>query len=224
MKYDAVAFDLFETLITEWGHKKYTKNELCADLGIDRKEFDVFWDEREADRYVGNLSFEESILYVSRKCHQYVDPMTLSKIIDKRIRTKAECFASVHPQVFLLLKALKAREMKTAIISNCSWEEVKALRETELYGFFNEVILSYEVHMKKPDPGIYLEAVKRMGVDAEKCVFVGDGGSNELVGAKNVGMKAIQAKWYTNQHPKKRGSIDGFSVAEDPLDVLKHME
>lgn len=30
-------------------------------------------------------------------------------------------------------------------------------------------------------------------------------GSNELVGAKNVGMKAIQANWYTNQHPKKRG-------------------
>lgn len=38
--YKAVIFDLFETLITEWGHRKYTKNELCADLGIHRAEFD----------------------------------------------------------------------------------------------------------------------------------------------------------------------------------------
>lgn len=32
MEYTAVIFDLFETLITEWGHKKYTKREMCSDL------------------------------------------------------------------------------------------------------------------------------------------------------------------------------------------------
>ena len=53
MKDKVVIFDLFETLITEWGHKKYTKNEMCADLGIERAEFDVFWDEKEQDRYIG---------------------------------------------------------------------------------------------------------------------------------------------------------------------------
>ena len=41
MQYKAVIFDLFETLITEWGHKKYTKNELCADLNVSREDFDV---------------------------------------------------------------------------------------------------------------------------------------------------------------------------------------
>ena len=86
MKYKVVIFDLFETLITEWGHKKYTKNEMCADLGIERAEFDVFWDEKEQDRYVGNLSFEDSILYVSKKCDKYVDNATISNIIDKRIK------------------------------------------------------------------------------------------------------------------------------------------
>lgn len=46
MKYKAVIFDLFETLITEWGHKKYTKNELCSDLGIEREMFDPYWNEK----------------------------------------------------------------------------------------------------------------------------------------------------------------------------------
>ena len=45
MKDKVVIFDLFETLITEWGHKKYTKNEMCSDLGIEREQFDIYWDE-----------------------------------------------------------------------------------------------------------------------------------------------------------------------------------
>lgn len=56
MKYKAVIFDLFETLITEWGHKKYTKNEMCSDLGIEREQFDRYWDEKEQDRYIGKIS------------------------------------------------------------------------------------------------------------------------------------------------------------------------
>ena len=84
--------------------------------------------------------------------------------------------------------------------------------------------MSYEVHMKKPDSCIYEEASKRSGVCLEECIFVGDGGSNELVGAKNVGMKAIQAKWYTNHHPRKRENIEGFLVAEEPLEIIKYIE
>ncbi|MBO5227877.1 MAG: HAD family hydrolase [Lachnospiraceae bacterium] len=221
MQYKAVIFDLFETLITEWGHKKYTKNEMCADLGIERTEFDVYWDEKEHDRYIGSMSFEDSIMYVCNKCEKCVDNKTISNIVEKRIKTKSVCFEYVQPEVFQLLRTLKAMGMQTAIISNCSSEEVRVLKESEIYKYFDEVILSYEVHMKKPDAGIYEEAAKRLGVDLGECIFVGDGGSNELVGAKNVGMKAIQAKWYTNQHTQKRDSIEGFFVAEEPMDIIK---
>ena len=224
MQYKAVVFDLFETLMTEWGHKKYTKNEMCADFGVERAEFDVFWDEKEQDRYIGSKSFEDSILYVCEKCGKNVDTSTISDIIDKRIKTKSVCFEYVYPEVFQLLKTLREMGLQTAIISNCSSEEVNVLKESEIYKYFDEVILSYEVHMKKPDSCIYEEASKRSGVCLEECIFVGDGGSNELVGAKNVGMKAIQAKWYTNHHPRKRENIEGFLVAEEPLEIIKYIE
>lgn len=224
MQYKAVVFDLFETLMTEWGHKKYTKNEMCADLGVERAEFDVFWDEKEQDRYIGSMSFEDSILYVCEKCGKNVDTSTISDIIDKRIKTKSVCFEYVYPEVFQLLKTLREMGLQTAINSNCSSEEVNVLKESEIYKYFDEVILSYEVHMKKPDSCIYEEASKRSGVCLEECIFVGDGGSNELVGAKNVGMKAIQAKWYTNHHPRKRENIEGFLVAEEPLEIIKYIE
>jgi len=73
MKYKVVIFDLFETLITEWGHKKYTKNEMCADLGIERGQFDIYWDEKGDDRYLGEISFEDSILYVCKKIEKSID-------------------------------------------------------------------------------------------------------------------------------------------------------
>ena len=223
MKYKAVIFDLFETLITEWGHKKYTKNEMCSDLGIEREKFDLYWNEKEKERYIGKISFGDSILYVCEKCGKHIDNSTLSYITDKRIKTKSLCFEYVNPDVFQLLNNLKTMGLRLAIISNCSSEEVTVIKQNKIYTYFDQAVLSYEIGMQKPDGQIYKETSNLLGVDSKECIFVGDGGSNELEGAKLAGMKAIQAKWYTNQHPHKRDSMEGFLIAEQPLDVLQHI-
>ena len=54
--------------------------------------------------------------------------------------------------------------------------------------YIDEMVLSYKVQMKKPDSCIYREAAKRLCVDPEECIFVGDGGSNELTGAREAGI------------------------------------
>lgn len=223
MKYKAVIFDLFETLITEWGHKKYTKSEMCADLGIEKDRFDFFWDEKEEARYLGDISFEDSILYVCENCGKTVDDSALSDIIDKRVATKSACFEYVNPDVYRLLERLRAMGLQTAIISNCSPEEVTVLKKSGIYKYFDEVILSCDIHMKKPDSCIYEEAARRLGVTPGECIFVGDGGSDELPGAKAAGMTAVQAKWYTNQLPYKRGDIEGFLTAEEPLGIIEYI-
>lgn len=224
MKYKAVIFDLFETLITEWGHKKYTKAEMCADLGIEKEKFDFFWDEKEEARYLGDISFEDSILHVCERCGKAVDDSVISAFIDKRVKTKSACFEYVNPDVYMLLERLRAMGLKTAIISNCSPEEVTVLKESGIYKYFDEVILSCDVHMKKPDSCIYEEAARRLGVAPGECIFVGDGGSDELPGAKAAGMTAIQAKWYTNQMPYKRENIAGFLIAAEPLGVMEYIK
>ena len=224
MKFKAVVFDLFETLITEWGHEKYTKKAMCADLGIEKADFDVYWEEKEQERYLGGISFEESILYACEKCKKRIDPALLARITEKRIRTKSECFNYVLPEVYQMLRTIREMGLKTGLISNCSSEEVQVFRESEINRFFDAAVLSFEVHMKKPDLCIYEEASKRLDIDMSACLFVGDGGSNELIGARNAGMDAIQAKWYTNRHPEKRGNIEGFQVAEEPLDIIGFLQ
>ena len=41
--------------------------------------------------------------------------------------------------------------------------------------------------------------------------------------AKDAGMKAIQAKWYTNRLPQKRETLGDFRVAEEPLEVVDYI-
>lgn len=221
MIYKAVIFDLFETLITEWGHKKYTKNEMCSDLGVERAQFDRYWDEKEQDRYIGRISFTDSLLYVCGKCGKPVDDPTFPAIIEKRITTKSRCFEHVAPDVYRLLEHLKTAGYKMAIVSNCSSEEVTVIKQSRIYGYFDQVILSYEAKVAKPDIRIYKAAADLLDVAPEECLFVGDGGSNELEGARVAGMEAVQAKWYTNQHPHKRESMPDFPTAEEPLAILK---
>ena len=222
--FKAVIFDLFETLITEWGHEKYTKRKMCEDLGVDKDRFDVFWKEKEEERYLGKIDFESSILYAGSKMGKEIDSDTLAYVLNRRIAAKATCFENIDPEVLDMLDAIKKLGLRTAIVSNCSSEEVKVIRESELYRYFDEVVLSYEVHMKKPDRCIYEEAARRLGVELKDCIFVGDGGSNELQGAKSAGMKAVQAKWYTNRLPQKRETIGDFPAAEEPLEVLKSIQ
>jgi phosphoglycolate phosphatase-like HAD superfamily hydrolase len=52
-------------------------------------------------------------------------------------------------------------------------------------------VFSCEVGHVKPEPAIFHHALDRIGLPAADCVFVGDGGSNELEGARSVGLRTV---------------------------------
>lgn len=217
----AVIFDLFETLITEWGHEKYTKRKISEDLHMDHDLFSLYWEENAYGRYLGKVSFEESVQYVCQKCGIPLLPEQLAYVVSKRMSTKAACFDCIDPDVIALLKDLKARGLRLAMLSNCSSEEVTAIRQSRLCTYFDTLILSYEVGLSKPDPLIYGKVLAELHLTAEECLYVGDGGSNELQGARAIGMEAVQAKWYTNNHPDPRDSMEGFKAAERPPELMR---
>ena len=45
---------------------------------------------------------------------------------------------------------------------------------------------------RKPEPEAYLHAVEALDVEPSECIFIGDGGSQELTGAAALGMRAIR--------------------------------
>lgn len=96
---------------------------------------------------------------------------------------------SLYDDVIPVLKALK-RKYKLALVSNCPVGLSDILTCLGLPQFFECVILSYEVGVRKPDRHIYLEALERLRLKPDECVFVSDE-ICDLEGAKEIGLKTI---------------------------------
>lgn len=63
--------------------------------------------------------------------------------------------------------------------------------------YFDEITLSSDVGLVKPDERIYLITAERLGVRPEECVFIDDLETN-VEGAKRAGMHAICYKGYND--------------------------
>ena len=90
-----------------------------------------------------------------------------------------------------MLLRLREKGYKTGLISNCTHEIPVIWPETPLASLIDAAIFSCLVGLRKPDPRIYQLAVRRLGVRPQQCVYVGDGGNQELSGALRVGMHPI---------------------------------
>ena len=214
----AVIFDLYETLITEWGHEKLTKRQTAAMLGIPYEAFAAETELLHEAQYRGQIPYEESLRSVCRKIGADVSEEAFRRVTEKRRATKAACFASVHEGIVPMLTELRARGLRTAILSNCSAEEVAALGSSVLTPLFDAVIFSYETGLCKPDPAIYRLAAARLGVSPAECLFIGDGGSCELYGAAEAGMRACRALWYIRAMPHPIKEMP-FPALDSPADV-----
>jgi putative hydrolase of the HAD superfamily len=61
------------------------------------------------------------------------------------------------------------------------------LEEDGLTDYFKTVVLSSKVGIRKPNPEIYWEAARRIGVKPEHCVYVGDNPVRDLEGTRAAG-------------------------------------
>ena len=61
------------------------------------------------------------------------------------------------------------------------------LEEYGLTECFKTVVLSSKVGIRKPNPEIYWEAARRIGVEPAKCVYVGDNPVRDLEGTRAAG-------------------------------------
>jgi putative hydrolase of the HAD superfamily len=87
-------------------------------------------------------------------------------------------------------------------------------------------MLSYEQGVTKPDPEIFKRAMDALGVSADECLYVGDGGSKELFAARDVGMKTVQARYFADLAYEPHvpcAELDGFDHAYTQSDILKYV-
>jgi putative hydrolase of the HAD superfamily len=96
-----------------------------------------------------------------------------------------------RPGAIETLRALRGRRVRLGLVSECSEEVPTLWEETAFAGAFDSTVFSCSVALLKPDPRIFLCASTELDVEPAECLFVGDGGNDELRGAERAGMTAV---------------------------------
>lgn len=215
-KVKAVIFDMFETLVSMDRSDRYFSYEISQDLGLPIKVFKPEWNKVKDDCSTGKLTFEEGVAAAMKVLGVYSDEK-LSLVSAKRHAAKESIFREISVESLNMLDRLKTAGYKLGLISNCFSEEHDVIRASRLYPFFDAALLSYEEGIQKPDPEIFRRCVERLGVCPGECLYIGDGGNNELEAAYAAGMNVLQAGWFKDAGPiiinKETGMIADKAVS-----------
>jgi len=93
-------------------------------------------------------------------------------------------------QMLELIKDLRATEIKTSLLSN-SWGGSQDGYPRHLFAeLFDDVVISGEVRMRKPEERIFQLAATRLGLSPAECVFVDDVEGN-IVAARALGFATV---------------------------------
>lgn len=217
----AAIFDMYETLITLFSSPAYFSAQMAVDAGIPEDVFIAAWRTTEDDRTLGRVTVDDVVAQILKANNCYSKEM-IRKIMGKRIAYKKEAFIHMHSEIIPMMEELKKQGLKIALISNCHSEEAMAIKESILYPYFNTVCLSYDIGVKKPDQAIFRMCLDGLGLNADECIYIGDGGSNELEAAKTIGMHPVQSVWYLKEgtsQPSKR--MSEYIQAETPMAITE---
>ena len=187
----AVVFDLFHTLTgpeSEWSELPFTSEF----LGIDRRAWDTVLHSQSRWRLTGE---EKDPFRILRRLVDTVD----ARIPDQRVHAAVkireqryrEALARIPLENIETLKRLKERGLRLGLISNADASEVTTWQDCPLCGLFDAEVFSCDAGCVKPDLEIFRTCLEHLGVGADDSLFVGDGGSDELVGARAAGFKTV---------------------------------
>lgn len=203
--YRAVFFDVGNTLLYPYPSVSQVVREVLAEEGhvhdlhaID--EYMPLVDDYYEDRYREDDTFwtnedETSAVWVGmysllcRKLGIDVDAEKIAmRVYDEFGRANRwRAFDDVAPA----LERLRARGIKTGLISNWDRRLAGLFDGLGLMPLIDTVVSSAEVGLHKPDPRIFELALERLEVAAAHSVHVGDHYYADMVGAGSVGMLPV---------------------------------
>ncbi len=207
----AVIFDLWGTLVPFESERWESAYEAMADiLELPREQFEPAWRRAYPQRLVSDL--RENVEYVCDSLG-----VTRPDAIDEVYRLRVEMHhMRFQPRADAVptLRELRARGYQTALLTNCSSEIPGLVAESPLAGLFDVEIYSCSVGLKKPDRAIFELAANRLDVAPQLCLYVGDGGDDELAGARDFGMNAVLLRPGDTQPPEDWQGLEIARLAQ----------
>ena len=192
MKFEAVIFDLFSTLTSLTFLPEAPGRFSHEILGISKDEWYKALFDLTRERLVGHITDPVKIIRdIAWKINPDIPEETLC--ITARERRIRFDYCLKHPPEGVIEEVRKIKEAgyKLALLSNADVIEAEGWEGSELASLFDVAVFSCHVGYMKPDPEIFQICLERLDVAASSCLYVGDGGNQELIAAAEAGMTAV---------------------------------
>jgi len=210
MKFAAVIFDLFGTLVDDFVSSVGPMPvELAGALEVPREPFLQVWRETSAMRTDGTFqTVEASLQHVCDAIGARVGAEQMTKAVNLRLDQIRRSLAP-KPDAIKTIERLKEAGYKIGLLSNCSIEIPILWPKTPFAALVDAAVFSSRERLKKPDPRIYHLACARLGVAPESCLYIADGENYELTTAAKIGLRPILIR-----NPKSQSRRHLFQEAE----------
>jgi len=114
-----------------------------------------------------------------------------------------------------LLLYLKNKGYKIGLVSNTSHGHVlrKILQKFGLYQYFDIMVFSDELGLRKPQPDIFNEALRLLNVKPEEAIHIGDNPELDVVAAKAANIYVIYLKQSNEPYPDGLPKPDAIATS-----------
>jgi len=203
-KYNHLFFDLDHTLWDFEANARETLHDLYISQGLANRGVPVFepfferysyHNERLWDRYTKGFIRQEELrwkrMWLTLLDYKIADE-PLSKELAVRFLEILPTKKNLFPYTREILSYLRNRGYTMHLITN-GFESVqhKKLGNSDLSGFFAEVITSEASNSLKPNPEIFEYAIRKSGASLEESIMIGDNLDADIQGGINAGMDTI---------------------------------
>lgn len=214
-KIDTVIFDMDGTVLNTLEDLTDAVNHVFSQFDLPPRTIDEY------RKFFGN-----GIGYAMRCAAPEGTP---DELIDKMIPVFREyydkhCLDKTRPYdgILELMKTLKAKGYKMAIVSNKIDSAVKELNDRFFSDYVSVAIGEKAKVRRKPAPDTVIAALKELRSERSEAVYIGDS-EVDLKTAQNSGVPCIAVLWgfRDRDHLTENGAV---SFAEKPADVLSVLE
>ncbi|WP_373049342.1 HAD family hydrolase [Vulgatibacter sp.] len=122
--------------------------------------------------------------------------------LDARYAAERRVRLRPFPDAEGLLASLRDRALALACVTNGAAEvQREKLVASGLGAFFDEVLISGEEGIGKPDPAILRRACDRLGVEPHEAIYVGNSRLRDVAAARAAGMRSVLVERFEPAEP-----------------------
>jgi len=215
MKYKLCIFDLDGTTADSVGAIAHTANQCLELYGLKANPVEDY------KMFAGEGQYE--LIKRALKAAGDNELKLYEQVMPKYIELfKTGCIYNVksYPGVIEMLKEMKQKEIKLAILSNKQNDNtVNVVEKIFGKGFFDVILGQKDTHNRKPSPEGAFILMKEFKVESGECLYVGDTATDIETGI-NAGLDTVGVTWGFRTREELIFAKAKY-IVDEPKEILK---